>query len=260
MIEVRELKKNFGDVHAVNGVSFTAKSGAITGLLGPNGAGKTTTIRMIGTLVSIDGGSVFVNGIDAARDPETVRRTSGLLTDARGLYTRMTARENIRYYADMRGIDRAKSDHTIARFADWLDMGEILDRRTEGFSQGERMKVAITRALVHEPTHVILDEPTNGLDVMTTRALRELIKRLKSEGCTVMFSSHIMQEVAALCDEIIIISHGRVTAQGTTEELLAMSAKDSLEDAFVALAEIENHQSAISTTTHPMTNKNKEAA
>jgi sodium transport system ATP-binding protein len=260
MIEVRELKKKFGDVHAVNGVSFTAKSGAITGLLGPNGAGKTTTIRMIGTLVSIDGGSVSVNGIDAARDPEAVRRTSGLLTDARGLYTRMTARENIRYYADMRGIDRAKSDRTIARFADWLDMGEILDRRTEGFSQGERMKVAITRALVHEPTHVILDEPTNGLDVMTTRALRELIKRLKSEGCTVMFSSHIMQEVAALCDEIIIISHGRVTAQGTTEELLAMSAKDSLEDAFVALAEIENHQSATSTTTHPMANKNKEAA
>jgi len=260
MIEVRELKKKFGDVHAVNGVSFTAKSGAITGLLGPNGAGKTTTIRMIGTLVSIDGGSVSVNGIDAARDPETVRQTSGLLTDARGLYTRMTARENIRYYADMRGIDRAKSDRTIARFADWLDMGEILDRRTEGFSQGERMKVAITRALVHEPTHVILDEPTNGLDVMTTRALRELIKRLKSEGCTVMFSSHIMQEVAALCDEIIIISHGRVTAQGTTEELLAMSAKDSLEDAFVALAEIEIHQSATGTTTHPMTNKNKEAA
>ena len=260
MIEVRDLKKKFGDVHAVNGVSFTAKSGAITGLLGPNGAGKTTTIRMIGTLVSIDGGSVSVNGIDAARDPETVRRISGMLTDARGLYTRMTARENIRYYADMRGIDRAKSDRTIARFADWLDMREILDRRTEGFSQGERMKVAITRALVHEPTHVILDEPTNGLDVMTTRALRELIKRLKSEGCTVMFSSHIMQEVAALCDEIIIISHGRVTAQGTTEELLAMSAKESLEDAFVALAEIENHQSATSTTTHPITNKNKEAA
>ncbi len=260
MIEIRELKKKFGDVHAVNGVSFTAKSGAITGLLGPNGAGKTTTIRMIGTLVSIDDGSVSVNGIDAARDPEAVRRTSGLLTDARGLYTRMTARENIRYYADMRGIDRAKSDRTIARFADWLDMGEILDRRTEGFSQGERMKVAITRALVHEPTHVILDEPTNGLDVMTTRALRELIKRLKAEGCTVMFSSHIMQEVAALCDEIIIISHGRVTAQGTTEELLAMSAKNSLEDAFVALAEIENHHITFDTPTSTTANTNKEAA
>jgi len=182
MIEVRELKKKFGDVHAVNGVSFTAKSGAITGLLGPNGAGKTTTIRMIGTLVSIDGGSVSVNGIDAAREPEAVRRTSGLLTDARGLYTRMTARENIRYYADMRGIDRAKSDRTIARFADWLDMGEILDRRTEGFSQGERMKVAITRALVHEPTHVILDEPTNGLDPAGIREIRNTMRSLGEQG------------------------------------------------------------------------------
>jgi sodium transport system ATP-binding protein len=245
MIEVRDLQKKFGNVQAVNGVSFTAKSGAITGLLGPNGAGKTTTIRMIGTLVTIDGGSVSVNGIDATTDAEAVRRTSGLLTDARGLYTRMTARENIRYYADMRGIDRVKSDRTIARFAGWLDMGDILDRRTEGFSQGERMKVAITRALVHEPTHVILDEPTNGLDVMTTRALRELIKRLKSEGCTVMFSSHIMQEVAALCDEIIIISRGRVTAQGTTEGLLAMSGKNNLEDAFVSLAGIDDDETSI---------------
>ena len=241
MIEVRNLMKKFGNVAAVDGVSFSAKGGAITGLLGPNGAGKTTTIRMIGTLVTIDSGEAFINDIDAKNDPNAVRQTSGLLTDARGLYTRMTARENIRYYADMRGIDRAKSDRTIARFAEWLDMGEILDRRTEGFSQGERMKVAITRALVHEPTHVILDEPTNGLDVMTTRALRELIKRLKAEGCTVMFSSHIMQEVAALCDEIIIIAKGRVTAQGTTAELLEMSKKNNLEDAFVALADIDAH-------------------
>ena len=244
MIEVRELKKQFGAVTAVDGVSFTAKAGATTGLLGPNGAGKTTTIRMIGTLVSIGGGSVTVNGIDAARDPEGVRKISGLLTDARGLYTRMTARENIRYYADLRGIDAAQSERTIARFAEWLDMKDILDRRTEGFSQGERMKVAIVRALVHEPSHVVLDEPTNGLDVMTTRALRELIKRLKAEGRTVMFSSHIMQEVAALCDEIIIIARGRVTAQGSAEALLAMSRKNTLEDAFVALAEIDEQQSA----------------
>lgn len=239
MIEVRDLKKQFGDVKAVDGVTFTAKSGAITGLLGPNGAGKTTTIRMIGTLVSIGSGSVRVNGIDAQLDPDAVRQTSGLLTDARGLYTRLTARENIRYYADLRGIARAKADATIARFSEWLDMKDILDRRTEGFSQGERMKVAIARALVHEPTHVILDEPTNGLDVMTTRALRELIKRLKQEGRTVMFSSHIMQEVAALCDEIVIIAHGRVTAQGTTDELLALSGKANLEDAFVTLAGID---------------------
>ncbi len=241
MIEVRDLKKQFGNVTAVNGVTFTAKSGAITGLLGPNGAGKTTTIRMIGTLVGIGigGGSVSVNGLDVATNADAVRQTSGLLTDARGLYTRMTAHENIRYYADLRGIDPAKSEATIARYVGWLDMKDILDRRTDGFSQGEKMKVAIVRALVHEPSHVILDEPTNGLDVMTTRALRELVKRLKAEGRTVMFSSHIMQEVAALCDEIIIISKGRVTAQGTTNELLSMSGKDNLEDAFVALAEID---------------------
>jgi sodium transport system ATP-binding protein len=239
MIEVRDLKKQFGEVKAVDGVTFTAKSGAITGLLGPNGAGKTTTIRMIGTLVSIGSGSVRVNGLDAQLDPDAVRQTSGLLTDARGLYTRLTARENIRYYADLRSVPRARSDATIARFVDWLDMKDIIDRRTEGFSQGERMKVAIVRALVHEPTHVILDEPTNGLDVMTTRALREMIKRLKQDGRTVMFSSHIMQEVAALCDEIVIIAHGRVTAQGTTDELLAMSGKTNLEDAFVTLAGID---------------------
>jgi sodium transport system ATP-binding protein len=242
MIEVRDLKKHFGSVAAVDGVTFTAKSGAITGLLGPNGAGKTTTIRMIGTLVSIGAGTVEVGGINAAIDPDGVRRASGLLTDARGLYTRLTARENIRYYADLRGIDGAQSEKTINKFAAWLEMGDILDRRTEGFSQGERMKVAIARALVHEPTHVVLDEPTNGLDVMTTRALRELIKRLKSEGCTVMFSSHIMQEVAALCDEIVIISRGRVTAQGTSDELLAMSKTRNLEDAFVALAEIDGER------------------
>ena len=243
MIEVRNLKKSFRNITAVDGVSFIAKDGAITGLLGPNGAGKTTTIRMIGSLVSIDGGSVSVNGFDVSQAADAVRRTSGLLTDARGLYTRMTARENIRYYADLRGIDTAKSEATIARYVGLLDMEDILDRRTEGFSQGEKMKVAIVRTLVHEPSHVILDEPTNGLDVMTTRALRELVKRLKAEGRTVMFSSHIMQEVAALCDEIIIISRGRVTAQGTTDELLAMSGKTNLEDAFVSLAEIEHEPS-----------------
>ncbi|MEO8102470.1 MAG: ATP-binding cassette domain-containing protein [Betaproteobacteria bacterium] len=242
MIEVRELKKQFGAVKAVDGVSFTAKSGAITGLLGPNGAGKTTTIRMIGTLIAIDGGSVKIDDVDVAGDPDGARRACGMLTDSRGVYTRMTARENIRYYAELRGMDTARSERVLARFVDWLDMGAILDRRTDGFSQGERMKVAITRALIHEPCNVILDEPTNGLDVMSTRALRELIKRLKAEGQTVLFSSHVMQEVAALCDEIIIISKGRVTAQGSTSQLLAMSGKDNLEDAFIVLADMHEAQ------------------
>jgi sodium transport system ATP-binding protein len=242
MIEVRDLKKQFGEVKAVDGITFTAKSGAITGLLGPNGAGKTTAIRMIGTLISIDGGSVTIDDVSVADDPDGARRACGMLTDSRGVYTRMTARENIRYYAELRGMDIARSEKILARFADWLDMKDILDRRTDGFSQGERMKVAITRALIHEPGNVILDEPTNGLDVMSTRALRELIKRLKAEGNTVMFSSHIMQEVAALCDEIIIMSKGRVTAQGSTGQLLAMSGKDNLEDAFIVLAEMHDAQ------------------
>lgn len=240
MIEVRDLRKQFGAVTAVDGVSFTAKSGAITGLLGPNGAGKTTTIRMIGSLVEIGGGQVMIDDINVGQDPNGARRVSGILTDARGLYTRLTARENIRYYAELRGIDPARSEATINRFAEWLDMKDIMDRKTEGFSTGEKMKVAIVRALVHEPSTVILDEPTNGLDVMTTRSLRQLIKRLREEGRTVMFSSHIMQEVAALCDEIVIISHGKVTAHGTTADLLAQSGKANLEDAFVHLAGIED--------------------
>ena len=244
MIDVRDLKKSFGSgdkaVTAVDGVTFTAPSGAITGLLGPNGAGKTTTIRMIGSLVEIGGGTVTVDNIDVAKNPDAARAACGILTDARGLYTRLTARENIRYFAELHGIETRNSEATIARFVEWLDMKDIIDRRTEGFSQGERMKVAIVRALVHEPSTVVLDEPTNGLDVMTTRALRELIKRLKAEGRTLLFSSHIMQEVAALCDEIIIIAKGRITAQGSTDQLLAQSGKSSLEDAFVMLAGIDD--------------------
>ena len=238
MIQVRDLRKQFGTVKAVDGVTFTANSGVITGLLGPNGAGKTTTIRIIGTLVNVDSGSAMIDNINVALDPDGARGACGLLTDSRGVYTRMTARENIRYYAALRGVEIARAEKTLSRFVEWLDMKDILDRRTEGFSQGERMKVAIARALIHEPANVILDEPTNGLDVMSTRALRELIKRLKSDGQTVLFSSHVMQEVAALCDEIIIISHGRVTAQGTAEQLMQMSGRQNLEDAFIALSEV----------------------
>jgi sodium transport system ATP-binding protein len=239
MIEVIELKKRFGNVAAVDSVSFGAASGEITGLLGPNGAGKTTTIRMMGSLVSIDAGNALINGIDIAKAPQDALKACGLLTDARGLYTRLTARENIRYYADLRGIDPARSEATIEKFAHWLDIKALLDRRTDGFSQGERMKVAITRALVHEPENVILDEPTNGLDVMSTRALRELVKRLKAEGRAVLFSSHVMQEVAALCDRIVIVAKGRVAAAGTPADIIDASGEGTLEDAFVKLAGID---------------------
>ena len=243
MIEARDLAKSFtrreapGDlVHAVRHVSFTAPDGRITGLLGPNGAGKTTTLRMISTLVVPTSGKALVDGHDGTADPLAVRARIGLLSDARGLYGRLTARENITYYGDLRGLPRSRIEAAIDRFTDWLDMAELLARRVEGFSTGERMKVLLARALVHDPPNVVLDEPTNGLDVMTTRALREVIRRLREAGKCVLFSSHVMQEVSALCDSIVIVAKGAVVASGTAEELLAASGRANLEDAFVQLA------------------------
>jgi len=235
VIETRSLAKRFGGVEAVRDVSFVAADGAITGLLGPNGAGKTTTLRMISTLVTPTRGNAFVDGIDAARDPLGARARTGVLSDARGLYGRLTARENIAYYGELRGLAPAAIAASIQRIADWLDLTALLDRRTDGFSQGERMKVAIARALVHDPPNVMLDEPTNGLDVMTTRSLREVIRRLRETGKCVLFSSHVMQEVSALCDTIVIVARGAVVASGTAAELLAASGRDNLEDAFVHL-------------------------
>jgi sodium transport system ATP-binding protein len=235
MIEVRDLHKRFGKVVAVDGATFRARDGEITGLLGPNGAGKTTTLRCLYTLMRPDSGQVLVDGIDAATDAVAVRRRLGVLPDARGLYKRLTARENISYFGRLHGLDaatiRTRTDAAIAA----LDMGDIAERRTEGFSQGQRVKTAIARALIHDPTNVILDEPTNGLDVMATRAMREFLKRLKREGRCVLFSSHIMQEVAALCDRIVVIAHGRVVADESPDALRAQTGEANLEDAFVKL-------------------------
>ena len=236
MIEARDLAKRFGDVEAVRHVSFTAPDGAITALLGPNGAGKTTTLRMISTLVAPTAGRALVDGIDATADAIGVRARIGMLSDARGLYARLTARENIAYYGELRGLAPAQVKASIDRLADMLDMGSLLDRRTDGFSTGEKMKVAIARTLVHDPPNVMLDEPTNGLDVMTTRNLREVIRRLRDAGKCVLFSSHVMQEVSALCDTIVIVARGSVVASGTASELLAASGYANLEDAFVHLA------------------------
>ena len=236
MIEVTDLAKHFGTVQAVRHVSFRAPDGAITALLGPNGAGKTTTLRMIATLVAPTHGNARVDGIDCSADPLAVRARIGVLSDARGLYARLTARENIRYYGALRRMPDAAIESSIERLSDLLDMGELLERRTDGFSQGEKMKVAIARTLVHDPPNVMLDEPTNGLDVMTTRKLREVIRRLRDAGKCVLFSSHVMQEVSALCDAIVIVARGSVVAQGTADELLAASGCATLEDAFVHLA------------------------
>lgn len=235
MIEVSDLHKAFGAVKAVHGVSFRARDGEITGLLGPNGAGKTTTLRMLYTLMAPDSGQVLVDGIDAALDPLAVRRQLGVLPDARGLYKRLTARENIDYFARLHGMPEELIQRRRDALIDALEMGDIADRRAEGFSQGQRVKTAIARALVHEPRNVILDEPTNGLDVMATRALRQFMGRLKAEGRCVLFSSHIMQEVAALCDRIVVIAHGRVVADETPDALRAQTGESNLEDAFVKI-------------------------
>jgi sodium transport system ATP-binding protein len=239
MIQVQNLHKAFktktGLVQAVRGVSFDARDGEITGLLGPNGAGKTTTLRMLYTLMSPDDGSVTVDGIDVAKDATAVRRRLGVLPDARGVYKRLTARENIAYFGELHGLDAATIAQRTARMSEALGMEDFLDRRTEGFSQGQRTKTAIARALVHDPKNVILDEPTNGLDVMTTRGLRNFLLQLRAEGRCVIFSSHIMQEVAALCDRIVVIAGGEVKATGTPDELRARAGHDNLEDAFVKL-------------------------
>ncbi len=237
MIHAQQLHKAFktrtGTVKAVDGVDFRADDGRITGLLGPNGAGKTTTLRMLYTLMKPDSGQVRVDGIDASSDPAAVRRVLGVLPDARGIYKRLTARENITYFGQLHGLSRSVIAERTRALSQQLDMDDILDRRTEGFSQGQRTKTAIARALVHDPRNVILDEPTNGLDVMSTRAMREFLQQLRAQGRCVIFSSHIMQEVAALCDEIVIIAKGRVVAAGSADELRARFDETNLEDAFV---------------------------
>ncbi|HWT16356.1 MAG TPA: ATP-binding cassette domain-containing protein [Patescibacteria group bacterium] len=233
MIEVRDLHKAFGTVKAVDGVSFTAEDGKITGLLGPNGAGKTTTLRMLYTLMKPDHGHVLVDALDAQTETVDVRRRLGVLPDSRGLYKRLTARENIRYFADLHGLESRLIDERSNALISALGMQDIADRRTEGFSQGQRVKTAIARALIHDPKNVILDEPTNGLDVMSTRAMRSFLHKLRDEGRCVLFSSHIMQEVSALCDHIVVIAKGKVVAQGSPDALRAQTGEANLEDAFV---------------------------
>ena len=237
MIQARNLHKRFGDVIAVEDVSLDARDGEVTCLLGPNGAGKSTTVRMLHGLVRPDGGTVSVDGLDAVSQSQEVRRRIGVLPDALGLYPRLTAVENIEYFGRLHGMGPNALAERVESLVDLLDMHRIRNRRTDGFSQGERMKVALARALVHDPQNILLDEPTNGLDVMSTRAVRRLIHRLREQGRCILFSSHIMQEVEALCDRIIVIARGRVVADGSATELRDQTGTATLEDAFVALAE-----------------------
>jgi sodium transport system ATP-binding protein len=238
LIAIENLAKAFGRrgvVRAVDGVSFTAPDGEITGLLGPNGAGKTTLLRMLATLMIPEAGSARIDGHDVVRDRYAVRRRIGVLSDARGIYPRLSARENIRYYGALHGLVGDTLDARVDELVRALGIAGIADRRAQGFSQGERMKVAIARALVHDPQTILLDEPTNGLDIMSIRALRGLLRELRGNGKCLLFSSHVMQEVSALCGSIVILGRGRVIATGTAAELLLQSGESSLEDAFVRL-------------------------
>jgi sodium transport system ATP-binding protein len=233
----RRAKKQV--VQAVKDVTVHAKDGCITGLLGANGAGKTTTLRMLGGLFDPDAGRITVDGVPVASRPREALSRMGILGDAHGLYPRLTARENIVYFGRLQGMSADAADARAGELARMLDMGSILDRRADGFSQGERMKTALARALVHDPANIVLDEPTNGLDVLATRALREALRFLRSKeggGKCIIFSTHIMPEVEQLCEHVVVVSHGCSVAQGSVQELLAMAGKSNFEDAFVKLA------------------------
>jgi sodium transport system ATP-binding protein len=233
MLEANHLRKTFPGVVAVDEVSFTARNGAVTGLLGPNGAGKSTTLRMLYAQLRPDSGRALIDGIDVQQQPNAARAKLGVLPHQAGIYKQLTARENVRYFGRLLGLGGAALERRLDELIELLDLGHIADRRAEGFSQGEKTKVGLARALVHSPANLLLDEPTNGLDVMATRAVRDLIRHFRDQGHCIVFSSHIMQEVSALCDEVVIVAGGRVTASGTPDRLLAKLGGDSLEEAFV---------------------------
>ena len=234
MITVSGIHKSFGKVHAVRGVSFTAPDGKITGLLGPNGAGKSTTLRVLYTVLKPDEGSANIDGADVVTDSLAARKKIGALPHGSGLYPNLSARENIAYFANLCGIAKSEVDDRVDNIVKLLEIEDFADRRTKGFSQGQRTKVSLARALVHDPQNVLLDEPTNGLDVMATRSLRHLILKLKDDGRCVLFSSHVMQEVAALCDDICIIANGQVAIDGSIDGIRERTGEEDLEEAFVS--------------------------
>jgi sodium transport system ATP-binding protein len=237
MIRVEGLKKRFGKVQALRDVSFSADDGRITGLLGHNGAGKSTTLRILSTVIRADEGRAIVDGKDCAKEPLQVRRSLGVLPHASGLYAHLSGRENIRYYGELHGMRAGALERAIEELVQRLGLGAVADRPAKGYSHGERLKVGLARALIHKPQTIILDEPTNGLDVNAVRMLRELIRELRDSGRCVLFSSHVMQEVAALCDDIVIISRGRVVVRGTPADILEATGAPDLEEAFVRAAD-----------------------
>ena len=239
MIEVSDVRKKFGDVQALGGVSFTARDGQITALLGPNGAGKTTLLRTLVGLLRRDHGSISIDGVDPEKDPMAVRRNIGFLTDQFGLYERLTTREYLTYFGELNGMERAAIGKRIDEVSELLGMEDIVARRSKGFSQGQRIKVALARTLLHRPRHLLLDEPSRGLDVMSTRALRTALNALREDGCCVIMATHVMQEVIHLCEDVIVIAKGHTVAQGSPQELCRRTGIADLEDAFVSLVGTE---------------------
>lgn len=236
MIEVENLYKSFGGVPAVDGMGFVARDGEITGLIGHNGAGKTTTFRILAGLMEPDGGTARIDGLDVVAGRVAAQRRLGILPDVRGLYPRLTAREHIRYYGGLHGLEGADLEGRIGELIARLGMEEFADRRAKGYSRGQELKVALARALVHAPSNLILDEPTNGLDVTSSRAVHALIREMRDEGAAIVISSHIMSEVESLCDQLVIMADGRAVLTGTAEELRARTGHGSLEDIFVGIA------------------------
>ena len=235
MIETHDVRKQFGAVQALDGVSFQARDGVITALLGPNGAGKTTLLRLLVGLLKRDHGSIRIDGVDPQLDPMAVRRNIGFLTDQFGLYERLSTREYLTYFGELNGMAGRPLQARIDAVADLLGMNDILERRAKGFSQGQRIKVALARTLLHRPRHLLLDEPSRGLDVMSTRALRGALTALRDDVCCIIMATHVMQEVSHLCDDVIVIANGRTVAQGSPQQLCERTGIASLEDAFVSL-------------------------
>lgn len=235
MIIVEDVRKQFGAVQALAGVNFSAQNGQITALLGPNGAGKTTLLRLLVGLLRRDHGKIGIDGLDPVQDPMQVRANIGFLTDQFGLYERLTTREYLSYFGELNGMTRAAIARRIEEVSALLGMEDILGRQANGFSQGQRIKVALARTLLHRPRHLLLDEPTRGLDVMSTRALRRALTTLRADGCCIILATHVMQEVTHLCDDVIVIANGKTVAQGSPLQLCAQTGIASLEDAFVHL-------------------------
>ncbi|MCP4535700.1 MAG: ATP-binding cassette domain-containing protein [Chloroflexi bacterium] len=235
MIKIQELTKRFRKLTAVDTVSFTCNDGQVFGLLGPNGAGKTTLLRLLATVLEPTAGTALVDGWDVRKQSAQARARIGLLVETAGLYVRFTPREHLRYYGHLHGIDGSQLEERIDGIIEMLEMGDFADRRTEGFSVGMHRRVILGEALIHDPPNIILDEPTAGLDVMSTRNVRDLIARFRDEGRCVLISTHLMSEAQRLCDRVAIIHKGHLQAVDTPQALIAQTGVDDLEEAFVRI-------------------------